>query len=212
MRFDKYSFDQYSQDPKSISNFLMEGEQVLWAGKPKKNAFVINKSLKMFPIALIWLLFDSIFIGAIIASGEFANVFWFVIPFFAVHLIPVWMWLGNILGANRRWKNTEYAITDKRVILRTGVLGYELNNIYYTDIEKVKLTTGVIDRMLKVGDIHLEIGEGKVSILDIEDAFEVYKMLQKTVLDIQSDIHFPNELRPDVNPGYRTSYKGFEEQ
>ncbi|HZK34993.1 MAG TPA: PH domain-containing protein, partial [Bacillota bacterium] len=133
MGFNKYRVDQYNHDPRSISSFLMEGEQVIWNGKPKRNAFIINKSLKMFPIALIWLLFDITALVTVFKSGQFGEIYWFIIPFFALHLIPVWIWLGNVISANRRWKNTEYMITDKRVMIRGGLIGYEFNNIYYTD-------------------------------------------------------------------------------
>ena len=52
---------------------------------------------------------------------------------------------------------------------------------------------------------------GKVinqAFLDIENPQEIYSRLQKIVLDIQTDIEFPNALRPDENPGYNTKYKG----
>ena len=39
-------------------------------GKPKKNAFIINKARTMFPFAIIWLLVDSIVIYAFINDPE----------------------------------------------------------------------------------------------------------------------------------------------
>ena len=44
-----------------------------------------------------------------------------------------------------------------------------------------------------------------MTLLDIE---KPYTRLQKIVLDIQSDIEFPNAYRPSENPGYKTKYKG----
>ena len=37
--------------------------------------------------------------------------------------------------------------------------------------------------------------------------FEVYKLIQQTAVDITTDRQFPNQLRPEENPGYRTRYK-----
>ena len=49
-------------------------------------------------------------------------------------------------------------------------------------------------------------------MFDLENPYELYTKIQKTVLDIQTDIEFPNAYRPTENPGYTTNYKGpFEE-
>jgi membrane protein YdbS with pleckstrin-like domain len=209
----KYMYHQYGSSSNNIDDLLMDGEEVLWRGKPKKNAFILNKALVMFPVALIWLLFDGGFIVLLISTGEIRSMFWFIIPFFAIHLIPVWMWLANAISAGKRWRNTEYAVTDKRIILRNGLFGYDYQSINYIDIEKVNMHVGFIDRILKVGDIRIILSgksdsNSKSAILDIEQPFDVYKRIQKIVLDIQTDIHYPNNLRPSENPGYQTKYKG----
>ena len=76
-----------------IQSLLMSDEQVIWAGYPKKSAYVLNASMKMMPFALIWLLFDGFFIFAIIGTGamsEMGGMKWFLVGFFALHLMPVW--------------------------------------------------------------------------------------------------------------------------
>ena len=67
---------------------LGEGEEVLWEGKSKKGAFIATKSLTMFPIAIIWLMLDLSFIVPSIMEGE---MLFFIIPFFTLHLMPVWI-------------------------------------------------------------------------------------------------------------------------
>ena len=122
MPYNKYS-NYTSAESGSLEGLLLEGEQLLWRGKPKKNAFIINKSIVMLPIAVIWFCFDFFFLSMMLAGGVMGEMLLFVIPFFALHLMPVWIWLWNVLSANRSWKNTEYAVTDKRIILRGGVVG-----------------------------------------------------------------------------------------
>ena len=46
------------------------------------------------------------------------------------------------------------------------------------------------------------------AFLDVENAYDIYSKIQKIVLDIQTDIEYPNALRPDENPGYNTKYNG----
>ena len=42
-----------------IRTILVEGETLLWEGKPKKSAYIFNKIITMLPFALIWLIFDA---------------------------------------------------------------------------------------------------------------------------------------------------------
>lgn len=160
-------------------------------------------------------MFDGSALAMLSFTGELKNMLWFIIPFFALHLAPVWIWLANTISANKRWKNTEYAVTDKRILLRNGLFGYDFQSITYVEIENVNIRVGLIDRLLKVGDIYIQLSgrgrsnssQSKAAILDIEQPFNVFKMLQKTVLDIQTDIHYPNDLRPSENNGYQTKYR-----
>ena len=195
---------------------LMDGEELIWSGTPKKSAFVMNKVLFMMPIALIWLALDLGFMIPIFSS-EFSNMSFFFIPFFALHLFPVWIWLSNVITANRRWKNTKYYVTDKRIIIQSGFIDANYHSIFYKDIKNVNLRVSLIDKVLKVGDIYFDLGmvvstnNGTQVVtqafLDIDNPYEVYPKIQKVVLDIQTDIEYPNALRPDENNGYNTKYR-----
>lgn len=195
---------------------LIPGEELIWSGKPKKKAFIINKSLFMLPFALLWLAFDSFMIITMFSTGAISEMLFFIIPFFLFHLMPVWIWLGNVVTANKRWKNTKYYVTDKRIIIKNGFFAENYQTIYYKDIRNVNLSIGLIDKLLGVGDIHFDVTRGNVyngqphmgaAFLDIEDSAYLYQKLQKVVLDIQTDIEYPNALRPETNPGYNTKYE-----
>ena len=87
----------------NLEKILVNGEQIIWSGKPKKSAFLINKVSEMLPFALIWLLFDGGLIFLMLSTSEAREMLWVLIPFFAVHLMPVWIWVGNLLTANKKW-------------------------------------------------------------------------------------------------------------
>lgn len=191
---------------------LGEDEQLLWTGKPDKKVFMLEQFFKMFPIALLWLCFDGLFIGGItygIISGgiPIALIIFFVV-FFAIHLTPVWIWLSNILTARRRLKNIEYGFTNKRIIIKSGLFA-NVENIFYSEISSVNLRVGLIDRMFNVGDIVIYTSGHKTFILeDLHDPYILVNRLQQIVVDIKTDIEFPNDLRPEENSGYKTKYKG----
>ena len=80
---------------------LMVGsnEEILWKGKPHQRCFILESIFNpLLPFALIWLLFDSIFIVTLLSTTsemphEFALTF---VIFFIIHLMPVWIYLSGV--------------------------------------------------------------------------------------------------------------------
>lgn len=144
-KYEKLISDEQTVD---ITSILAEGEELIWKGKPKKTAFIVNKILQMFPIALIWLACDGFFIVSLL-KGAPKELLWFIIPFFAFHLLPVWTWLANVLSAKKKWENTQYAVTDKRIIIQSGFIGMNYQTIFYKDIKNVHLRVGIIDKLCR---------------------------------------------------------------
>lgn len=203
-----FKIDPSGRDLKNIEDVIGSDEQILWSGKPKKRAFLINAFTKMLPIALIWLLFDGAFIGLMIGTMDEipAPVKIFMVVFFLFHLMPVWIWLSNVLTANRQHENLEYAFTQKRIIIKSGIIGIDFKNIYYSEIDSVNLRVGLVDRIEKVGDIYIKSIGGANVLYDLENPYTLTEKLQKIVVDIKTDIQFPNNLRPAENDGYSTKY------
>ena len=192
---------------------LAAGETVLWRGKPKKSAFIAGRSLTMLPIAVIWLIIDMGFIANAFSGGE---MLFFLIPFFALHLMPVWIWLGSTLTAGKRWKNTMYYVTNRRIIIQSGFLAVNENSLFYKDMGNAQLYIGLMDKFFGTGTIVLDDGyydrrsrrnHPGTRLEHLEDAKSAYDRIQKIILDIQTDIEYPNAYRPEHNPGYNTDYR-----
>lgn len=211
-KIDENYFKTNEKDYTQIDEIIADDEKILWRGKPKKSAYVLNAFLKMLPIAIVWLVFDGAFIGTLLTQMGWEaiptpmKIFLFV--FFAFHLIPVWIWIANVVTANRQHKNLEYAFTNRRIIVRSGIVGIDFKNMFYTDVESVNLKVGLVDKMLKVGDIYVNSKTGAAVLFDIENPYFITGKLQKIVADLKTDAFFPNDLRPDENNGYKTDYKG----
>lgn len=200
----------------SIDEVLEKNEQVLWRGKPKKSAYILGAFLKMLPVALIWLIFDGGIILMLVKENvlgdapAFASVF--LIVFFLFHLAPVWIWLGNIITASIQHKNLEYAFTNKRIIIKSGIIGIDIQNVYYSEIESVNLKVGLFDKIFKVGDIYIKSKNEAKVLFDISDPYFITQKLQQIVVDIKTDVEFPNALRPSENPGYNTKLTRKDEE
>ncbi len=195
-----------------IEDVLEQDEHILWRDKPHKKSYVWSNFFSLLPIALIWLVADSFFIWMMISSGAFEEMdaffIVFIIAFFLLHLMPVWIWISSVAKAKLEHKNIEYVFTEKRIIIRSGIIGIDIQSVYYSDIESVNLKVGLIDKIYKVGDVYLVASNGKYVLFDIKNPYDITSKLQKITLDIKADIYYPNAYRPTENKGYNTKYKG----
>lgn len=209
MKYERYERDNMSAAERDLDFVLGEGEEILWQGKPKKKAYILNKVFAMLPIALLWAAFDSVFLFFVFGFDTPPVVRIIVTVFICVHLLPFWIWLSNVLTASKRHSNIGYALTNRRILIRGGLVGVEMQSVSYKDIENVNLRIGLFDRLLKVGDLYFQspTSRGKTIFFDVEDPYGVYKIAQKIVADIQTDIAFPNAYRPEENAGYQTKYR-----
>ena len=205
------TFDNEYRNQTANRPVLSAGEQILWSGKPQKKAFVVSHSLTMLPIAIIWICFDLTAISSIFSSGGMQL---FLLGFFALHLMPVWIWLGSMLTAPKRWRNTNYYVTNRRIIIQGGFLAVNEKSLFFKDIRSVQCKVGIFDKLFGTGTIlfnsEMITNNNKAtppSFQYLQDASQIYTRIQRTVLDMQTDMEYPNAYRPDENPGYNTDYK-----
>jgi len=204
-----YDLTDYYDRPPTLTPLVNEDEEIIWEGKPNKRAYILEKIIAFAPFAIIWAAFDIFLITVMFLSADNGNLtvngeptdtipWLFVIPFFLLHMTPVWMWIGSIFTAYPRWRRTYYMATSQKIIIRTGLAGAEYNILFYADISNVNLRIGILDRMFGVGDINfvkLDRHGAWTSFNDIDDPQELFPILQKIVMDARSDMYFPNRLR-----------------
>lgn len=210
MRVDERYFNDFDNQTNEIDSVLIDDERILWRGKPNRRSYILAAVFKMLPIVLIWLIFDGFFIVIIsffMINGQMpVGLLGFIIPFFLIHLAPVWIWIRNIIRSSIELKNLEYAITDRRIIVKSGIIGIDFKSLTFPEIENVNVKVGLIDRMCKVGDIYINASKNSVVLYDLENPYSIGKKLQKIVIDVKADINYPNALRPQNNVGYHTFY------
>lgn len=195
----------------SIEDILSDGEKILQRLKPNKKVLLLESIFKGLPFVLLWVAFDAFFIIMMIKTNAFKEqpgLIAFVIVFFALHLLPLWLYIANIVKNVVGAKNIEYVFTTKRIIIRSGVIGIDFKNIYYTDVEGINCKVGIFDRMFKVGDLYIKAFNQSAVLMNITTPYFFLEKLQKITLDIKTDIQYPNDLRPKENHGYNTEYKG----
>ena len=199
------------------------GEKIFWQGRPNKKCYILEGIFNpLLPFALIWFLFDAFFIGAIFVADKNAAdmppliFFGF---FFALHLMPVWIYLAGVLFVFRKYKHTEYIVTSKGVYVSGGLFAYTCEMKPYTEVSHIKIHRGIFDQWIGVGDVVLTGNNTSfnsprgssfygLTIADIPNYQEVFNLIKKLQTDIFADTMYPNDLRPSENHGYNTKYNG----
>lgn len=194
---EKYFINDTKGNNFSIENSLSSDESLLWKGKPLRKSFILNSVLKFLPFALIWLIFDPLFIVLLVLNVKEIPtiVIVFLAIFFLFHLIPVWLWIYSIISASKRQKIEEYAFTNKRILIKQGFIGSTIISVFYDSINSVNLKIGIIEKMCHVGDIYILSNNQKVVLEDILDPIFITTKLQDIALTNKKDIYFPNNLR-----------------
>lgn len=203
----------------NMRELVKANEQVIWEGRPKMATTVLEGIFNpMLPFAIVWGLFDTFILASFFHDSN-NGIAWFVLLFMAVHMMPVWLYIIGVLTVFFKWRNTHYLITTNGLYVSGGVFAFNYEMKPWTDIGHITVHQGIFDRMFGVGDVvfvcsHTHSGShdsgGHMSIRNIPDFKEVFKMVNNLQTDIFSDTMYPNAMRPDTNPGYNTQYTGLD--
>ncbi len=194
-----------------IEKVLSSNEKVIWEGKPQKTPYIISNLGVLF-FTYVFLAFAT----ADTSSSTPTSPIFFIFGLILFIVASIFM----ILSYNKIY----YAITDKRVILQKGLIGRDFESVDFDKINSITVNVGILDKLFgnNSGTILLDSGKlistkdvnGRFStktdfhkLQYIDDAYAVYEKLKKVSSDVKAAINFPNALRPNNNPGYKTENK-----
>lgn len=209
-----------------LQSIVGRDETIVWQGKPNVKCFILESIFNpLLPFALIWAVIDLSFFGTSFlamraAKGGMDEFSFMMIPFFVLHMFPVWLYLGLVFFTFRRYRNTEYIVTNLGVYISGGTFSYAYEMKPFAELSHVSLNRGIFDQWLGVGDVVLSTAQADssrnrsrnntnsrtFSICDISDYQRVYQMVKEMQMDIYTDTMYPNDLRPEENHGYQTRY------
>jgi len=187
-------------------------ENLLWTGKPHYVPFLAS-AVPVLAFGMLWGCFDLFFLVMSHRGGKGVPSF-FLYPFLALHSIPAWGSVLYLVWLLLSYKNTAYAITNRRVILRSGVWAPNFQSFDMDQISEAEVTIGPIEKIMNCGTVKADAGRTNPkgirmfeSMVAVDYPYEVYKLLKETAVNIKTDWNYPNKLRPAENPGYHTEYK-----
>jgi uncharacterized membrane protein YdbT with pleckstrin-like domain len=94
---------------------------------------------------------------------------------------------------------TQYAITSKRVILKTGYIGADIRSVYFDQIKSTFVDVGLPGRVFGTGNLNLDLGQlgggqynarvAATRLANISNPYEVYKLVQGTLSNHKESMH-----------------------
>lgn len=156
---------------------LGPGEHIVASTRTHVKALLLPALILILTAGLVTFLVASIDVDvsdyALIAIGLFVVVVWVVVPFL-------------------HWLTTEYTLTNRRLITRTGILTRKGHDIPLPRISDVASERGLLDRMLRCGTLVLSDASDKsVRLHDIPN-------VEVAQLKIANLLHHGSEAEPPL--------------
>ncbi len=168
------------QLPKDLREMLDPDERILWMGKPERAPFMLRSSvifLILIPLFLIPLPFISIFF-----SSAPADFYFFAMAFSLIWYGVLLLMASAPIKDALEWKNVFYVITNKRAIVRRGLIGIDYDMLDLDLVKMVKVDVGFWDRHYGTGTITLEaVGVDTLSLPSVKHPYEVQKILRQAI-------------------------------
>lgn len=193
---------------REIDKIVEPGEKIIWEGKPQALPFFMG-SLVVALFGLPFLLV-GLFVGGV-------GLIHAAVGFILTIGTPTYTLLVH--------RYTHYALTQKRAIFQTGLIGRDFQFVDYDQVTNAEVNVGVADKLFgnNSGSILISSAgtftQGKhgpvarpYHMRNISNPYEVFKQFKELSHAVKTDINFPNQFRPAENPGYTTEYKPPEQK
>jgi len=183
---------------KYLSLILEPDEKLLWNGKPEIKGMLLFSFLIIIGFLGISTLFflnsDFIVNGFKISSIAYSHPLNILCMAFSLlaFLTPFVMGLF--------YNITEYGITNKRILIKTGLIGAHVRSIYFNQIKSSFINVGVLDRISGSGTILIDTGltknckkHGEKTVysrfLFLKAPYQVYRLIQDCLPISKERIH-----------------------
>ena len=170
-----------------IQQYLEAGEKLLWTGRPRRGLMLRAADLILIPFSLVWC---GIIISQQLAAFRRAEPIILDLQTIPFVLIGIYLLFGRFIIDAMIRARTVYAITDRRVVIVTGLFGRKVRSIYLRGLTEMEITEGWRGRgTIAFGPSSIQAtmmrgwpGAGKAlppAFEAIEDARQVLEIIRK---------------------------------
>lgn len=199
-----------------FTHIIDDDEVLIWTA-PSHFISYLLPSLFMLGFSLLWgVPFLSLIAGFyfMIENPPIA-VTWFLIGMGGlVGSAFCYMLFKSTFGLIISWKTTFYALSNKRLLIRTGLVGEDYRTLDLDQINQMSVREGLMEKSYGLGSIHINSDlmydenepDNSFNIQGIEHAYDIHDLIRTVSRDTRTDWNFPNAKRPEFNRGVPTHH------
>ena len=96
----------------------------------------------------------------------------------------------------------EYAVTNKRVIIKSGLIGTDYKSIYFEQISQVVIDVGIIGKIFGTGNLKIDTGKTETYSSGGSRIGGIHRanIKTRTMYDLLKNIDFPYEVYKLIQP------------
>ena len=167
---------------RELDRFLEQNEKLFWSAKPKFLPFILSRAFISIIISGFFLIPLALFLMVLKWKTKNPNEFdYFLrvsIPFLIFRvlflIIPV---LSRIL----KYRNTHYAVTNKRIILEEGIVGRDFQMINVNQqLTNLSVNVSLVDKLFgnNSGTLTFTTSGSEIYIFNIPKPYEVFNIVK----------------------------------
>lgn len=185
---------------KRIEDVLETSEKIIWRG-------IVNRRFLRFKLSALFLL---IFIFSIfLMSGKMPDATSSGLPISSVKIGWLIVLVCLLFAAINYFYYSiqEYVLTNKRVLLKSGLIGTDFNSIYFTEIKSASVQVDLIDKIFSIGTINIDTGKVETyttgdsqnrtsqtrpaydKLLHLEKPYEAYQFFQSALSQYKENLY-----------------------
>ena len=167
------------------------GERVLFNTRPRFSQSVASAYLRLIILFLLLYFFTTIirYLAAIQAQISTLLTIPFVEWSTDVMLLLILLLFLSLIWTYLSWRSTCYIITNKRVMIKSGIISKKNVYMHFNKIQDVQVSQGFTQRISSAGDIEIFGGRDRTSLILVNipnpDKFE--ELLNQKIENIPQD-------------------------
>ena len=167
------------------------GERVLFNTRPRFSQSVTSAYLRLIILFLLLYFFTTIirYLAAIQAQISTLLTIPFVEWSTDVVLLIILLLFLSLIWTYLSWRSTCYIITNKRVMIKSGIISKKNVYMHFNKIQDVQVSQGFTQRISSAGDIEIFGGRDRTSLILVNipnpDKFE--ELLNQKIENIPQD-------------------------
>lgn len=189
-------------DQQQINSILESQEKVVWQGIVSRKVMYFSLVFSLIIVLVIFLLLFSKETINYTSNGVAKTIVGSTLGMIILSVGILLSLLGFFMNLVK-----VYIITNKRVLIKSGIIGIDFNSIYFTQIRTTNVNVGLLDKIFGVGTINIDTGKIETvqsgsganqrtntqtaydKLIHIANPYEVYKYFQTTLTGREESLY-----------------------